>query len=378
MNITFLLGRFPRRPSGGALIVYEYANRLAERGHEVTVAHSLRLPNWKRPDNPAWHRRVRGEVRTWLEAWTKPAPSWINLDPRVKILHLPDYTDATLPDADVVVATFWPTVELAMALSPSKGKPFYLIQHHESWAGDAAEVDATWLEPLHKIVVADWLKGVGLNMGVPDTDITHIPNSLDHEVFQLHAPIAGRPQRVAMLYSETPWKGAPEGLAALQAAKAKFPDLQATLYGVWPRPDDLPAWMDYHKSPRREFIAKEILPQCSIFLCPSWTEGWGLPGAESMAAGCALVSTANDGVDDYAVHEETALLSPPKDADALAANLISLLHDEQKRVSLATKGETAIRAFDWNHAVTSLEQLFASASADPSALEAEPPLRRAQ
>jgi glycosyltransferase involved in cell wall biosynthesis len=358
MNITFLLGRYPRRPSGGALVVYEYANRLAKRGHKVTVAHSLRLPNWQRLDKPSWARRFRGEVGTWVEALTKPSPKWIDIDSRVRILHLANYQEQSIPDGDVVVATFWPTVEPVMSLPPSKGVPFYLIQHYENWAGDSEAVDASWLQPIHKIVVADWLKTVGLNLGVNSHDITHIPNSLDHETFRLRTSIANRRRRVAMLYSETPWKGAANGISAIQAAKERFPELEASIYGVWPRPDGLPDWMDYEKGPRRERIAEEILPKCSLFLCPSLTEGWGLPGAEAMAAGCALVSTANDGVDDYAVHNETALLSPPNDVGSLAANLISLLEDESRRIAIAGAGEKSIRSFDWTTAVDSMEYLF--------------------
>ena len=33
----------------------------------------------------------------------------------------------------------------------------------------------------------------------------------------------------------------------------------------------------------------------------SYYEGWGLPGTEAMACGCALVSTRNGGVDSYAI-----------------------------------------------------------------------------
>jgi hypothetical protein len=39
--------------------------------------------------------------------------------------------DKDVPDADVVVATWWETAEWVAKLSPSKGAKAYFIQHHE-------------------------------------------------------------------------------------------------------------------------------------------------------------------------------------------------------------------------------------------------------
>jgi hypothetical protein len=43
MRITFILPMFLASPSGGFRIVYEYANRLQQRGHRVTLVHPRSL-----------------------------------------------------------------------------------------------------------------------------------------------------------------------------------------------------------------------------------------------------------------------------------------------------------------------------------------------
>ena len=44
MRISFVLPCSGRYPIGGFRIVYEYANRLADRGHQVSIVHFAAFP----------------------------------------------------------------------------------------------------------------------------------------------------------------------------------------------------------------------------------------------------------------------------------------------------------------------------------------------
>jgi len=78
-----------------------------------------------------------------------------------------------------------------------------------------------------------------------------------------------------------------------------------------------------------------------------------------MACGCALCATDIGGVGDYAIHEQTALLSPPKDPDALARNIAWLLEDNNLRVRLARQGQNLIaNSFTWDRATDHLERVL--------------------
>jgi glycosyltransferase involved in cell wall biosynthesis len=145
-----------------------------------------------------------------------------------------------------------------------------------------------------------------------------------------------------MLWSPAALKGGADGVAALEAAHREVPQLEAVLFGVTARPPALPLWIEYVHNPSRPELVERIYNASSIYLCPSWSEGWHLPPAEAMACGCAVVSTDIDGVRDYARPGETALLSPPHDPAALAANLVQLCRDEEERVRLAVAGHDVI------------------------------------
>jgi glycosyltransferase involved in cell wall biosynthesis len=71
-----------------------------------------------------------------------------------------------------------------------------------------------------------------------------------------------------------------------------------------------------------------------------------------------LVSTDIGGVRDYAEHEVTALLSPPKNPEALAQNIVRLLEDDELRIRIAEAGHERIKQFTWERSTDLLEQFL--------------------
>ena len=152
--------------------------------------------------------------------------------------------------------------------------------------------------------------------GVPDSDIAHIANGVDPERFTSRVPIKTRDVRVAMNFDPHPVKGSQSGLDAHRARGRRLA-IQGTVFGTR-SPDGLLAeGLDFVASPDRVSMVEDIYNTSSIFLQPSRREGFGMCAVEAMACGCALVTTANGGSDDYAVDGETALVCGP-DATELA------------------------------------------------------------
>jgi glycosyltransferase involved in cell wall biosynthesis len=282
------------------------------------------------------------------------------MDPRVELHYVPTLQASSVPDGDVVVATAWQTADGVVALPPEKGIGWYLIQHHETWSGRARRVDATWRQPLRKVFIAPWLLERAHSMGL---DAVRVPGAIDTEQFRVRTPIESRPARVAMLSSEWAWKGRGDGVAALEIARRAVPSLEAVLFGAGPRPADLPEWIDYAHDPAQVVLVDDVYNGSAIYLCPSHAEGWHLPPAEAMACGTAVVSTAIDGVADYAINGRTALLAPVGDSTALAGHLVELLQDDARRVALARAGHVHIQQFTWDASTRALEAAFDSTSA---------------
>jgi glycosyltransferase involved in cell wall biosynthesis len=354
VRITFVLPRAFKHPVGGAKIVYEYASRLAARGHDVHVVHP-RAPDLPLGIRKAFRRRVWAARRTWLG---RPLVPWHPVDPRVRLLAVPDLRGRFVPDADAVFATAFETAAWVHAYASSKGSKYYLVQGHETWRGDQSAVDATWRLPLHKVVISRSLLALAEALGVAG-DTTYIPNGIDFSQFRVVTPIDRRAAaRVAMLAHPLEFKGTADGVAALELARAQAPRLEAGAFGTAPRPSELPAWIEYVRSPSLAKLV-ELYNSARLFLHTSWMEGFGLPPAEAMACGCAVVAVRNDGITEYAIDGETAVLAPSRDPRALADGILALLLDDERRSRLAEAGHRSIQRFTWSRSIDAMESLLA-------------------
>ncbi len=82
----------------------------------------------------------------------------------------------------------------------------------------------------------------------------------------------------------------------------------------------------------------EIMATFDIFTLPSLWEGLGIVLLEAMAFRLPIVASRVGGITDVVVEGETGLLVPPRDPAALAAALVELLRDGEKRKAMGEKG----------------------------------------
>ena len=357
MKITFVLPFDGRRPVGGVKVVYEYANHLVQRGHEVTLIHPAGLYLGV-GINDRWYRNVAKYVLFALTQNYLPK-NWFSLDPRVRVRWVPSLSERFVPEADVVVATAWETAEWVTRYQQHRGRKHYLIQHVEDWCGDRDRVLNTWKLPLKKIVISRWLGEIAQSLG---ETYCYIPNGLNFQRFGVdHAIEKRNPHKILMLHHTLEWKGTNQGLAALAKVHARIPDIQVMLFGVEaPQPGELPDWVRFERLPSKMRL-RELYNEAAIFVSPSWAEGWALPPAEAMQCGCATVLT-DIGGHEYAIHGKTSLLSAPKDIDQMAQNIETLMKDRDQRLRLAHAGVSEMQQYTWSRATSKIETYFKSSN----------------
>lgn len=350
--ITFILPDTRRAPAGGYKVVYEYANRLAERGYRVTVIHAA---------NPSIDASLGAKLKSflrYLKYWRTGDAlprRWFDFNPAVVLRWVPSLAQKYIPAADFVVATAWRTSEWVAGYEHTRGKKLYLLQSYEDWDGPSDRVAATWKMPLHKIVISRWLLEIAGSVG---EQATYIPNGLNHDEFYDSTPLSQRkPASVMMLYHHSRLKGSADGIAALAAVKLEVPELEATLFGVPDRPNDLPAWIKYEQKPFGKRLCA-LYNEHALFLAPSWKEGWGLTPAESMQCGCAVVAADNGGHREFAIHGKTALVAEPGDVAQFTRHLITLINDGEQRTAIAEQGRQWVQQFTWGRSIDLFEQLL--------------------
>lgn len=349
MKITFCLPQPGNNPIGGYKVVYEYANRLVERGYDITIVYDCNHLYYK----------DKSDIKRLLKILIKynRRKSWFILDNKVKIRYaLHGLENKIIPNADCIVATAIETAKPILKLSMKKGKKIYLIQDIENWRMSNDEVNETYKMPFKKIVISDWIKRRVDQYS--ETPAYLIRNGLDFENLKINVPIEKRnPHTVAMLYHALEHKGSVYGLEALLRLKKEVPDLQAFVFGAPDRPENLPDWINYTQRATARQVC-DIYNSAAIFMCPTINEGFGLTGAEAMACGCALVSTDYAGAREYAIENKNAILCPTKDANALCAAMKYLMENEPERLRLAYNGNTDIQKLNWKDAVDKFEDVL--------------------
>jgi len=133
MRITFLLPA--DNLTGGCRVVAIYARQLRQLGHEVLVV--CCAPERLGPR--AMARAVLRRDAPALRQHFQPAPGHIALSGvPCKVLERPRaITAADVPDADIIIATWWETAVWMHAMPAAKGKKVHLIQGYEVWLNPA-------------------------------------------------------------------------------------------------------------------------------------------------------------------------------------------------------------------------------------------------
>jgi glycosyltransferase involved in cell wall biosynthesis len=349
MRLTFVVPG-SRQPIGGAVALYQFANAMRRRSHDVQLVHIGVIG-----DSQHDFHRLSDPVRS------RDDLAWMPFDSRIAHEFPERFDERALPPGDVVF--FY-----GDRLPARCGLPVIPIQGQGALASRAEEL--LFFAPCPKLCIGRWLMQTLRDMGVPPNQLVYVPNGVDHGVFRVQVPMKHRPCRVAMHYNSHPVKGSQAGLAALARTKERLPDMSAVLFGREDPPEGLPDWIAYLQHASPEEIARSVHNESAVFLWSSLSEGFGLPAVEAMACGTALVTTSNGGSADFAIDGETALVCEPGDDKAMADAIEKLLYDDALRTALATRGHEYVQRFDWDASAARLERFLQRYRADPDYYQA--------
>ena len=349
MRITFVISE--ANLSGGVRAIAIYAEKLKELGHQVVAVSRPRAA-------PTLKRRIKSLLNGdgWPSRNGRHHLQDLTIEHRVLETRRP-IADQDVPDADVVIATWWETAEWVARLAPSKGAKAYFIQHHEVVFNNqpADRVAATYRLPMHKIVCAKWLKDLAAQE-YGDHVVDHVPYGVDATLF--HAPPRGKqtPPTVGMMYSYSAFKGCDISLKAVELASQRVPGLRLLAFGSRPPLESMPMPPNgvFTLQPPQDKI-REIYAGCDAWLFASRSEGYGLPLLEAMACRTPVIATPT-GAGPELCADGGGVLIPHEHPSAMAAAIerICNLPDAEWR-AMSERAAATAAGYNWDHSARLFE-----------------------
>ena len=332
--------------SGGVKVVIKYAELFTEVGNKVILYFPI-CPYDLNPSNKSighklyMLKKLLSNFRRYLIRKDYLKKENICLQPVWKI------SDKNIADADVSIATAWPTASDVMRLSENKGKRLYFVQDFEVW-DDRIWGEKSYQLPLKKIVIANWIKESIEKLGIDSSEITVINNGIDVASYEANDKVINykKPIKCLMLSHIHPKKGVREGLQVFEAVKKKYPDVSLTMFGMLDNPD-IPDFVNFIKNPTMEELRK-LYFDADIFIYPSLVEGWGLTVIEAMCAKCAVVGTNTGCLIDIGNNGNNALISKPGDINSMVNNIIRLIENRNLLARVAANGYKTVKDMNWN------------------------------
>lgn len=379
--------------TGGILCILQYANGLAERGHEVYVVPLFPSPqpSWFQPKftltTPRKSSLWKNALLAFLKAITlaarkspqaetglrsavgQVAIAIANLLPEelrnaIALINVAD----VLPEVDVVIATSYETA-LPAWLS-SAPHQWYFLQHYEPYFAAESlnsklqhhQALASYDLGMTLMVNSSWLQEMMLEQHSLTSSL--VLNAIDHATFFPKPRREQSPGPVRIISyggRNAEWKGFRDLVAAMRIVHDELPSgsIIWSVFGdsLFAPNNNICAFKPLG------FLSQQRLAdayrESDILVSASWYESFPLFPLEAMACGCAIVTTA-PGTEDYALHGETAEVVPAREPRAIADSIIRVILDSEYRRRLRENGIVKSREFTWERSVVTMENLLLS------------------
>lgn len=112
---------------------------------------------------------------------------------------------------------------------------------------------------------------------------------------------------------------------------------------------DIPNFIDFKGSISLEELVR-LYQGSDIFIVPSLSEGFSLPGLEAMACGCAVIATMNGGSEQHIINHQNGILVNPANSQELAKVIIELINNDQLRMTLVKNGFETVKNYTYSKA----------------------------
>ena len=230
-----------------------------------------------------------------------------------------------------------------------------VLHYHSGEAGDHLAnwgvLVHPWLRLAHHIVVpSEYLRDVFARFG---HDARVIPNVVDLTQFVYRERRPLRPRLLSTRNLESHYR-VDVIIRAYARLKPLMPDATLTIAGYGSEESRLRRLVEDTRLADVRFVGKvdpaampRLMDEADIFLNASVVDNQPVSILEAFASGMPVISTPTGDIPNMVRREQTGLLVPPLDPDALAKAVFSLLAQPERALSFAARARDTIGRFTW-------------------------------
>lgn len=192
-------------------------------------------------------------------------------------------------------------------------------------------------------------------------DIT-VPGGVDLEVFR---PLKKENPSVFIIDRRSSFRGVAEALEGVKLAQKYCPELKVFMTGGPAPPPAAEGVKNLEYVVQNEQAALARLYGLStLFINPSWREGFSLLNLEAMAAKAAVITTPW-GAMDLVFDKVNGLFVPSRNPQAIASALVLLCKHEAFRERLVENAYKTVQGFTWEASVRRLDKAIKEGMKNP-------------
>lgn len=329
--------------TGGIRVIFLYANYLMSQGHDVVCYVPMKAYKF----NHNIFKVIKASIGNIFKRGTNV--DWF--DCKFKIKLAPIICNNYIRNADIVIATAWPTAIDVYKLNKDKGKKIYFIQDYEIWSGRTTDVNKSYMLELNRLVITKKLNYTLKRKFNVESNIIY--NGLDSNEFIFEEKITNSKKTILMLYNEAPNKGTNEGISVLKGIYKKY-NTRIILFGC-KSSESIPEEFEFYENPSRTLLMK-LYRESDIYVFPSKNESWGLPVMEAMANKCAVVGNKVGCLEELGIDNENALIVEELNYDLMLLKIEWLINNESELRRIQNNGYELAKKFEWRRSFKLFEE----------------------
>ncbi|MEM1194148.1 MAG: glycosyltransferase family 4 protein [Pseudomonadota bacterium] len=358
LRVTFVVAN--PNLSGGGRIIADHGKHLRAKGHLVNIIGVVTN-----------RHTLRSTARSLLKHRERPKPlfnteHFDQADLPVTIVRNENHLEIDdLPDADILIATYWETAVWIRNMPLSKGKKVYFIQGFEPnfpGRGTFEEVIETYSYPYFQIGVCKQLctrinKVVDRSESISGCHL--VENAVNLDRFSASKREKPEPPTIGYIYSSASVKNSQLGLETLHRLSRSHPQTKFLVFGAEKPRDNVtfPKRTEYFLAPDQDLIPT-LYQRATAWLVTSKDEGFGLPLVEALAAGTPVIST-NVGIADTVLDGTNGMSIEESNwrSSTFEASLMSIIGASPCAwAEMSESAQKAARPFNWQRASNAFER----------------------